>query len=321
MARERERSRASRPPRAPLIAIERELFLRSLSGVQLHTGAAQQLARSMRDASFHAGEEIYRAGAFTGLIHFVTHGEVELSAAGVAPWRLVAPAVIGVLDVTQRRPFSRTATAVTDVRALVLREDDWVESLEEHFEFARASIRRIADDVHQLHLATSPGGGFPEPPPRSDEEPHALNVQERTLALRDVACFRTAGIQALALLATGAREHALTKGERLFARDDPSGSVFVVARGTIRIERENPVIRARFGPGTMVGGGAAISFVTEPYTAEAEAHAVVLELRREDLIDTLEDHVEMIRSTLGGLGMERELIMDARARLAKHSIG
>ncbi len=317
MAREQGRDRASAPPPATLITLERELFLRSIADGQPRGGAALQLARAMRDASFRAGETIYRAGDFTRLLHFVTHGEVELTAANVEPWRLQAPAVIGVLDINQRRAYSRTATALTDVRALVLREDDWFEALEEHFEFARTSMVRLADDVHKMRLTVSPSGGFPEPPPQRDEEPHALNLQERTLALRGVAIFRTAGIQALALLATTARERALRAGERLVTRGDPATALLVVARGTIRIEHENPVIRARFGPGSLVGGGASISFETHPYTAEAESAAVVLELHREDVIDALEDHVEMIHATLAGLGHEREQIMNELARRAK----
>jgi CRP-like cAMP-binding protein len=320
MARDPGRDRPSTTAQlAPLITLERELFLRGISASQPQGGAALQLARAMRDVSFSAGATIYRAGDFTRLIHFITHGEVELSGVHLDPWRLQAPAVIGVLDVNQRRPFSRTATAISDVRALVLREDDWFEVLEEHFEFARASMVRVADDVHTLHLSAGRGGGFPEPPPQTDHEPHALNLQERTLALRGVLIFRTAGIQALALLATGATERALATGERLVTRDDPANALLVVARGTIRIERENPAIHARFGPGSLVGGGASISFRTHPYTAVAEAPAVVLELHREDVIDALEDHVEMIYSTLAGLGAEREQIMELRARLAKLS--
>jgi CRP-like cAMP-binding protein len=321
MARDQGRERPSTPPAASQFTIERELFLRSMSLTLPQSGVALQLARAMRDASFRAGETIYRAGDFARLIHFVTVGEVELSAENAEPWRLKAPAVIGVVDVNLRRPYSRTATAITDVRALVLREDDWIDAFEEHFEFARASMVNAAGNLQKLHLATSPGGGFAEPPAPSNEEPHALNLQERTLALRGVAIFQTAGIQALALLATGATERALVAGERLFTRGDPSTALLVVARGTIRIEREDPVIRARFGPGSLVGGGASISFLTQPYTAEAESSAVVLELHREDVIDALEDHVEMIHSTLAGLAMEREQVLLDQARRAKLARG
>jgi CRP-like cAMP-binding protein len=321
MAREPASDRPSTAPSAPQITLERELFLRTMSLSTQRGGAGLQLARAMRDASFRAGETIYREGDFTRSIHFVTHGEVELSSVTVEPRRLGAPAVIGVVDVNLRRPFSRTATAITDVRALVLREDDWIEALEEHFDFAHASVIRGADNLQTLHLATPPGGGFAEPPAASDEEPHALNLQERTRALRGISIFKTAGIQALALLATGATERALAPGERLFTRDDPAKTLLVVARGTIRIERENPVIRARFGPGSLVGGGASISFVKRPFTAEAEGAAVVLELQREDVIDALEDHVEMIHSILAGLAGEREHVLIEQGRLAKIARG
>jgi CRP-like cAMP-binding protein len=317
MAGERGRARPSLPPSAPLMAIERELFLRSIGGSPAQSGVAEQLARAMSDASFRAGEVIYRAGDFTRRIHFVTHGEVELTVDGGEPWRLLAPAVIGVLDVNMRRPFSRTATAITDVRALVLGADDWLEALDENFEYSIAAIQRLAADVHRLHLTLSPSGGFAEPPPSSDEEPHALNVQERTLALLPVSCFQFAGIQALATLAIAADERTLERGERLFTIDTPATTFCVVARGTIQIRRESPLIQARFGPGSIVGGAAALSFVTQQYTADAESRAVVLEIRREDLIDALEDHVETVHAMFAGLGVERERIMDERSRLAK----
>ena len=315
MARDPVGDRPSAAPPAPLMTIERELFLRSISVAQTDRSWEAQLARAMREASYSAGETIYRAGDFTRSIHFVTHGEVELSGVSAPSRRLHAPAVIGVLDVNLRRPFSRTATAITDVRALVLREDDWIEVLEENFEFAYGSVMRGAEALHKIHLTVSPSGGFAEAPAASDEEPHALNLQERTLALRGVSIFKTAGIQALALLATGATERALAPGERVFARDEPAKALVVVARGTIRIEREDPVLRARFGPGSLVGGSAAISFVTRPYTAEAEGSAVVLELHREDVIDALEDHVEMIHSILAGVASEREQLLLEQARL------
>lgn len=317
MAGERGRARLSQPPSAPLMPIERELFLRSIGGAPVQPGIAEQLARAMSDASFRAGEIIYRAGDFTRRIHFVTHGEVELTAEGGESWQLLAPAVIGVLDVNMRRPFSRTATAITDVRALVLGADDWLEVIDENFDYATAVVLRLAADVHRLHLTLSPGGGFQEPLPPNDEDPHALNIQERTLALLPVSCFQFAGIQALATLATGAVERSLERGERLFTLDEPATSFFVVARGVVQIQRENPLIHARFGPGSIIGGAAALSLVTQQYTAQAESRAVVLEIRREDLIDALEDHVEMVHAMLAGLGAERERIMNERARLAR----
>jgi CRP-like cAMP-binding protein len=321
MAGERGRARLSLPPSAPLMAIERELFLRSIGGAPVQPGIAQQLARAMSDASFRAGEVIYRAGDFTRRIHFVTHGEVELTIDGGESWRLLAPAVIGVLDVNMRRPFSRTATAITDVRALVLGADDWLEVIDENFDYATAVVLRLAADVHRLHLTLSPGGGFQEPLPPSDDEPHALNIQERTLALLPVSCFQFAGIQALATLATGAVERSLERGERLFTLDEPASSFFVVARGVVQIERATPLIQARFGPGSIVGGGAALSFVAQQYTAQAESRAVVLEIRREDLIDALEDHVEMVHAMFAGLGSERERIMNERSRLGQLAAG
>lgn len=311
MARETPRVRAPAPPLRQ-ITIERELFLRGLSGAGTQGHAAPQLARSMSDAAFRAGETIYRAGDFSRVIHFITRGDVELALPGAEPRRLSAPAVIGVLDVNQRRPYARTATAITEVRALTLHEDDWMEALEDNTEFARGSILRLAADVHRMHLLAAPDGAFPAPPPpAADTDAHALNLQERTLALRAVPCFKSAVVQALALLASGAEERALERGERLFTRGERTDGIVVVARGTIGVEREEPTIRARFGPGAIVGGAGAMSFVTQEYTAEAETPAVLLAIRRDDLVDSLEDHREMIHAMFDGLALEREHLLDA----------
>src|SRR4051812_33299841 len=107
MAGERGR-RTSTAPSAPLMPIERELFLRSMGGGPQQGTAAEQLARAMTDASFRAGEVIYRAGELARRMLFVTHGEVELTREDGEPWRLSAPSIIGVLDVNLRRPFART---------------------------------------------------------------------------------------------------------------------------------------------------------------------------------------------------------------------
>ncbi len=112
-------------------------------------------------------------------------------------------------------------------------------------------------------------------------------------------------------------ERALERGERLFTLDEPATSFFVVARGIVQIQREAPLIQARFGPGSIIGGAAALALTTQQYTAQAETRAVVLEIRREDLIDALEDHVEMVHAMFAGLGSERERIMNERSRLAR----
>lgn len=47
----------------------------------------------------------------------------------------------------------------------------------------------------------------------------------------------------------------------------------------------------------------------------------MLELHREDLVDALEDHVEMIHSILAGLAEERERVLLEQGRLAKLARG
>lgn len=298
--------------------VERELFLRSLAGVQPRGNVTDQLVRAMHEVSYAAGETLFEAGQISGLMHFIRSGEVELRAPDADPWRLSPPSVIGVLDLLQGGRHARTAVAVTEIHALAMRTEDWLDVLEENFDFNLLSIKRVAADLHALHLSVPPGGAFRAPPaPAPDQEPHALNLMERTLALRKVELLSRANVQSLASLALLAEERSFQAGEAIFHRGDPSGALCVVESGIVRATHPEPQIEARFGAGSIVGGSAALSFEHQAYDAVAETSALLIHLRKEDLFDLAEDNFELAQSLLGGMAGERVLILEERARRQK----
>jgi len=288
--------------------IERQIFLRSLNIARPVGSAAKQLAAAMQDRLIPARSVIYRRGEHAGQIYFVLKGEIELSLEGADPWKLTPPSVVGILDVLQDRARERTATALTDVHALALSAEDYFDVLEDNFEYARGAVRGVTVNLHSLSLDLSPTGGFPEPAgPGAPIPTRPMNLVERTLV------FRAASIQGLTRLAGLAEEVRHAPGDVISRRGDPCDALVVVARGLVRIERDDPHIEARLGAGSLVGGYATIGHDAHEYETTALAPTAALRVRKEDFFDLLEDHFEVTRAVLGFLAAERERVLAERA--------
>lgn len=325
-------------------AIARQLFLRTFSaGVPLGS-AASQLSRVMRDEVFPAGATLYRRGEASDRIFFLVKGKVSLEMDGMPPWVFEDGTSVGLLDLLQDRSHRRTATAVSDVRALSLSAEDYFDVLEDNFEFTRNSIVKIAEALQTLRLSLPPSGGFgvgPDIMPisrgRPTAEPHSdplraafalggglptrpLNLVERTIALREVPALRSSGIQALTSMAGLMEERGLRPGQPLFKQGESASAIFIVVRGLIELERREPLILAPFGEKTIVGGFASLGVADHGFTARAREPSTVLALDKEDLFDLLELHFELVRSIFAGVATEREqaLFLKAAQQASEH---
>lgn len=301
-----ERPRLSEPGHA----VERELFLRSMAFDRRFASATKQIADLMRDAFVEAGTALYEQGDPADEVYFIVHGSVRTLAPGVQDRTFGPRSLVGIMDAQQDRPHTRSAVAETDVEALVVRTEDWLEVLEDNFEYARALILSLAERLHELTLEL-PDGGFPEPrleAAPAEREPMAL--VERVLTLRDVPAFRRAGIQALVSLAPVAEEVRVRRGELLFSPGQIKGVFFVVARGLVELERAEPHIRARFASAAIVGGSAALGDAERFYTARALQDSVLLRIEEEDFFDIMEDHFDLARSVTGYIAAQRESVLD-----------
>lgn len=309
------------PAWSSLDLVERNIFLRAvLSGVDLGPAAAAMVSL-IREAYFRAGTVIYRAGESTDHICFVVDGEVELRLPDEAAWVMGPRSVFGVLDASLDRPHGRTAIATEDTHLLVLSVEDWRDILEDHFDLAQAMVWRNARDLFQLSLRLAPSGGFAAPAPsrgsaRTRGQAEAdLDAVERLVVLTESRIFERAGVQPLLNLAAQSRTRRLAPGEVLFEQGDPVTELFVVARGQVEVDRLDPQIHAQFGPGALVAGPPALANDERAFTARAAAETVVLGLRREDVIDVMEDHFAALRSVLAYLALERDRMQRLEAKL------
>jgi CRP-like cAMP-binding protein len=301
--------------------VQRELFLRVLVLSKPAPAVARALAEAITDVRFAEGEVIYRKGDDPIAQWWITSGKVDLlSDEGEEPWHMETGAVIGILDVLLDRPRARTAIARTDVEAMRLSAEDWLEMLEDNPDYLAQLRREVPQEMHDKHLVTlAPDGGFPEP--AADDGRAAwmeMTAVDRLVTLRETPAFSRASVQALVEVARFAEVRRLAPGERLFDFGDFDRKVYVVAAGIVHLEgNRTPLISARFGRYQVLGGGSAFCDALAGYRATAEVESIVLVLSHADLDDACEDHFDLARSIARETAVEREQIMNQKGRRLK----
>ena len=243
----------------------------------------------------------------SGPAKLVVEGEVRIEGNDLPPLVLGERSVAGIIDVLADRARTRDGVVTKDAHLLELPSEEWLNVLEDDAEFARGALRNAARGAHAALLALVPDGGFPEAPEHeATPDLPALHLVERMLVLRSSPLVQRASAQALEELAETAKELRLEPGETLFERGDGVGRFCFVAHGTIALERDEPRIAARFGPGSLVGGVAAVTLDTEAYRAHAVTRAVVLDVDHDDLFDVVEEHFDLGRSLIVMVALENE---------------
>lgn len=302
--------------------VKRELFLRVLMPTKPPPAVARQLVSVMQERTVEAGELIYEQGSDSEEIFFVVDGEVELTSESADPWRFRGGSLIGVLDANLSRPRSRSATALARTELLVVKRDEWLEIFEDNLEYA-AQVRGVqATTVHALRQELGSAGGF-EPRRLTPEEALEAAVVEGTMverlvALRSSAHLQTASVQALAELSARGETVRAARGDIILRPGGAGRGVYFVVAGIVDVERRvAPDIRAAFGPGDLVLSGAGFSDALNEYVVTARTDVTLLRLTVSDFDDVAEDHFDLNRSVLRGMGLEREQLMTLRARLER----
>ncbi len=235
--------------------VEHELFLAQMTSVEPPKHVVEQMLALLRTVMFRKGQVVYEQGFAADSIFFIVTGEVELGAQGVEPWHFSENSVVGVLDAIVGRPYSRTAVAVSDVQAMVLRADDYYDLLEDNFDFCQLIIGDVSNGLFAQNLTQSnPAKLLHGDPSRVlvEKRDQRLSVVERLLVLRQVAAFLTGSTQSLVGLAELARESRWKSGDVIFREGDASDVFWVIASGSIEIERESPKFRVIRGPGDLI---------------------------------------------------------------------
>jgi CRP-like cAMP-binding protein len=293
--------------------IHHELFLAAFGA---NAGAVEpwvtdRLAVLLEDVVARAGETIFSVGDPPSFYYFLREGRVELVREGSAPWSYESGSVFGVADALLERPRMRTAVALTEVQAMRVHSEAWIELLEDSFALARAAIAGSVRTVAALEVAAWERGRSRGRPSRPNPIATAMSdVLNRLALLMDVPLLRRGGVQTLSDLAAASEESIFPAGAALFERGRPPGRVFVIVSGAVRARREAPAVAWHGGPGDVVCGTAAFGDPIAQWAAHADAPTHVLTFRLDDWLDLLEEHFEMVRATLGELSLDRERLLE-----------
>jgi CRP-like cAMP-binding protein len=286
--------------------LARELFVRSTL-VALSGEAAARLAASLTLLTARAGEVLFEPGQPPERLFLVLDGMLALELPGEPPWHFGPRSIVGIIDVMIDRPHVRRCVARSDARLLVARANVWLDLLEDDAVATRSAVANAARQLHKLWLEFAPR--LPTPSFDHVTLPRgALPLYEKILILRDAALLRNAGMQATASLAHVAEEVRLGAQQTLFEAGQESDTLFIVASGVVELTHASGVV-ARFGPGCLLGGAAALCAELGAYSARAIEPATLLRIRDEDYFDQAEEHADLGRAALAYIMLEREPLM------------
>jgi CRP-like cAMP-binding protein len=311
-------------PEADLsLRIEHELFIRSFFEVRPPDRMVRQLAASLKDVFFPRGSTLYEKGQPSGNVYFVITGEIALESPGEDTWDLGEHAFIGALDAGQSRPYSRTARAKTDVSALMMPFREYLDLMEDHFEFTKGSMENGARNMDLRAMELPPEHVFPryeESAPIVPFEKHPLELMDRLLVLRHSDLFGQGPVQPLVSLAKYTESEHWKAGDILFRAGEPAPHIRMVVGGRIDIDLEKHKLKGAFGPGKVLRQSA-FAYDIQNYTARAGVESVTMRISKEDFFDVMEDHFSLVGSVFRYLGRENERIRTLTAELNRMKTG
>jgi CRP-like cAMP-binding protein len=243
------------------------------------------VAENVTESTLAAGAVVASAGAQLPALHLVVSGEIATLA---TTWG--AGQVFGGLEVLARRPVRERAVTTCETTTLQLLASDAMEVLEDSFGVLRAVLRGLASH-------TPPVAPRVPMPPGSAVRP--LGLVERLMALRKLAAFAGAPLDALVALAHAAEELEPAAGTRIACAGERGGALYVVLAGSLRAARDGQA--QALGRGEVIGLIEVLGGLAHAASVEAGEGARVLAVAAASLFDVLEDYTDFGRSIVAAL--------------------
>lgn len=282
---------------------------------------AELLAARMKDRVFEANEIIYERGQAPGRMFFITEGKVALEAPDREPWLFEDHSLIGAIDANTEQPHRRTARAIQRSRAIEIHFEEYLNLLEDFFDFAKNMLIQAAHRTWEASLRVAPHQVFgPSVEPDGAWLARArLDEVQRIMILRNSRPFERAPVQALVTLARDATERRFQEGQSLWSAGDRNDGMYLVADGRLRVHHDQPQLEGWVGPGNFAQGVIELAPKPRVYSVDAQTDVVALRLSHEDLFDAMEEHFGLARSWWVYMGRENYRVREAYARMSGQS--
>ena len=286
--------------------LRREILLRTMFP-SMPVAAHVRFVELLEEVSVAAGQLLFDVGDAPDRFMFLIEGRVAMEREDARSWEFAPLAVLGIIDAMLERPRTRNCRALEPSKLLSLRLTDWFDMLEDNGQVARAAIRNFATQLHGRWQKLAPRlTRNSEPPPAATGA--SLETYDKILVLRRSPPLRSAGMQAIASLATVAEPLSLKHGEVLFDVGVHDESLYFVVRGTLELTGPSG-FRFLHQRAELVGGPAALCHALPSYSARATSDAVVLRIAEQDFYDQAEEHGRLTRGTLKYLVSELEPLL------------
>jgi CRP-like cAMP-binding protein/Ca2+-binding EF-hand superfamily protein len=227
------------------------------------------LAASLVETTYRAGEVIFAEGAAGEDFHIVGSGVVRVSQAGATLCDLGIGGCVGEGALLSNEPRSATVTALQDARLFSLRRSSFV-YLTEKYPEVRAQLRALHASrmVHSL----------------------VRTIQEELV--EQVSFLRGADARLINDLAAHLEIVRVAPGQIIFREGDPGDGFFIIEQGGAQIQIGGEEV-ARLGPGDCFGEGSLLSGQPRSATVVAIGACRFFRLRREAFTALTERHPEV----------------------------
>jgi CRP-like cAMP-binding protein len=284
-----------------LAPIDKGLYLRRvpLFG-DLPADSLSVLSEYATEELIPKGTVFQEAGAPVETVRAIVEGAVSCALPDGGTFLLGPDSVTGVFEFFAG-PTIAGLTAKEDVLSLAIPTARILRMLEEHFDVLVHVFRGLGRTlIRSLEHAPGLAGSSSAPElPLHPAHPE-LGEVERILALRQAMAFREASVDGLAAIARVARVEHLATGATLWTENDPADWLGVIVHGVVACETSRREGRFYFSEGAANAVGFLDTLAGDErwYGAVAHTDVVLLAIKKDDLLDTLEDHFHMAFSCL-----------------------
>jgi CRP-like cAMP-binding protein len=295
-------------------AVQRTLMLRTFPAfAQLGPEDLALLAAIARERRFRAGEVMHAPGAPVMAFHMVVDGRVQMYVDG-APLRVLeGKSVVGGLAALTGDPRGAHAVALSDILALEFDTEDIQDVYEDNFSIVNGVIRGLSTALRSIQIDA--GGAQARRASRklgTISGGRSLTLVDKMFFLRKTTNFGESSIEALAELATSARECRFAAGELIWRCGADADYSLMICSGVVSCQPEKGDAFEYEG-GWVVGGLDSLAHKPRWYDARAVSDVIALHMSRSSLFDVLEDHTDMALVLVRGLASGVQWMMEERA--------
>lgn len=293
---------------------QRVLFVRSVGiFASLSPEVAAVVAEHSRESFFPKGSFLYRQNQKATMIRFIVRGRVEIRRHGVPVRVMHAKQVVGGPAAVSEDDQGYDCVALEDTITLEVSADDMRDIFEDHFDYLREVLGRLAQEVIQARLNLPGHAGFTAEL-RDDliYPDEALDLVEKMALLRRTFTFAEGRIDALSDLAKHIEVVRHDKGHRLWKAGDSAHDFLLLLGGRIHGTTEKHH-SFRLGPMDAAGSLEALASRNRWYDAVVEEDLVAFRVEAEVFYDVLEDNADMAYSVLRAFGQAQLKLYDRQA--------